>query len=167
MKISIGILSVFVTIGFLSCEKTLSNENGNGAWGLAGGSINESYIVSNSSRQNGSYFILSGFDSKSPANSLNVYFSKEPKSSGKFNVVSFKDDVILSDDQVGIRSNVPNSGIYSSTGISDNITWGRASPVEVTVNGGKVKVAIPKMTTIIRAPTYLDTVFLEGTISEY
>ena len=96
-----------------------------------------------------------------------MYFSKEPKSSAKFNVVSFKDDVVLSEDQVGIRSNVPTSGIYSSTGISDNIAWGTASPVEVTLNGGKIKVTIPKMTTIILAPTYLDTVFLEGTISEY
>ena len=167
MKIPSGILSVFVTISFLSCEKTSLNKDGNGAWRLAGGTINESYSISSLSRQNGSYFILSGFDSKSPANSLNVYFSKEPKSSGKFNVVNFEDDVILSDDQVGIRSNVPTSGLYSSTGISDNITWNKASPIDVTVNGGKVKVAIPKMTTIIITPTYLDSVFLEGTISEY
>ena len=167
MKISIQIVSIVVTMAFLSCKKTCSNENGNGAWALEGGTINENYTVSNSSRQNGNYFILSGFDSKSPPNSLSVYFSKEPKMNGKFHVVSFKDDVILSDDQVGIRSNVPASGIYSSTGISDNITWGSASPVDVTLNGGKIKVAIPRMTTIILTPTYLDTVGLKGTISEY
>jgi len=89
-----------------------------------------------------------------------------PASSGQFDVVQFNGNVQLSSSQIGIKVNIPSTGVYSSTGISDNITWSVSSPANVTVQDGKIEVKIPKMTTRIVTSTYIDTVLVQGLIKE-
>jgi hypothetical protein len=137
--------------------------NDNGSWSLG----TKQYNITSTKKENASgYFILRGSDPQLPANTLSLYFSSQPTASGKFNVVDFDENVGLSSNQVGIRSTVPSTGVYSSTGISDNVSWSASAPVTVTIQSGKMKVEIPKMTTKIVTSTYLDTVFLQGVVTE-
>ena len=158
-------LFVTLTVILLSCTKdNIVASTDNGAWTL--GSTQYNIAATHRSNPSG-YFILTGNDSQSPANTLNLYFASIPTSSGEFEVVQFNGgNVQLNSSQIGIKVNIPSTGIYSSTGISDNITWAASSPANVTVQNGKIEVKIPKMTTIITTSTYLDTVFVQGLIKE-
>lgn len=156
----------FVTVTFilLSCTKD-NNEPGadNGSWILGSKTYN---IVATHRSNPAGYFILTGNDSQSPANTLNLYFASIPSSSGQFDVIRFNENVQLSSTQIGIKVNIPSTGIYFSTGISDNVSWSASSPADVTVQNGKIEVNIPKMTTRILTSSYLDTVFVQGLIKE-
>jgi hypothetical protein len=164
MRIQKLTLFIITTLIFLSCKKNDDDMvDDKGSWSLGTTQYN---IISTKRESASGYFILSGSDPKLPANILSIYFSSQPTTSGKFNVVNFDNDVSLSSNQIGIRSTVPSEGVYSSTGISDNISWSTSSPVTVTIQSGKMKVEIPKMTTMIDAPTYIDTVSLQGIIKE-
>ena len=155
---------VIVTFILLSCTKDNDVASAdNGTWTLESTQYN---VVATHRSNLAGYFILTGNDSQSPANTLNLYFSSIPTSSGQFDVVQFTGNVQLSSSQIGIKVNIPSTGIYSSTGISDNITWSASSPANVSVQNGKIEVIIPKMTTIIITSTYLDTVFVQGLIKE-
>jgi hypothetical protein len=70
---------------------------------------------------------------------LNLYFASIPASSRQFDVVQFNGNVQLSSSQIGIKVNIPSAGIYSSTGISDNISWSASSPAEVTIQMARLK----------------------------
>jgi len=148
----------------LSCDKDNDVANAdNGTWTLGSKQYN---IVATHRDNPPGYFVLAGNDSKSPANTLNLYFTSIPTSSGQFDVVQFNGIVQLTSTQIGIKVNIPSTGIYSSTGISDNITWSAPLPADVTVQDGKIEVKIPEMTTRIVTSTYIDTVFFQGLIKE-
>jgi hypothetical protein len=95
-----------------------------GTWTL--GSTQYNIVATHRSHSSG-YFILTGDDSQSPANTLNLYFASIPASSRQFDVVQFNGNVQLSSSQIGIKVNIPSAGIYSSTGISDNFSWSASS----------------------------------------
>jgi hypothetical protein len=155
---------VIVTFILLSCTKEDDVPTADhGTWTLGSTQYN---IVTTQRGSPAGYFVLTGNDSQSPANTLNLYFASLPTLSGQFDVVQFNGDVPLNSSQIGIKVNIPSTGIYSSTGISDNISWSASSPANVTVRNGKIEVQIPKMTTMIITSTYLDTVFVQGLIKE-
>ena len=156
----------FVTVTFIILSCTKDNDGSgadHGTWTLGSTQYN---IVATQRNSPAGYFILTGNDSQSPANTLNLYFASLPTSSSQFDVVPFNGDVPLGSSQIGIKVNIPSTGIYSSTGISDNFTWSASSPANVTVQDGKIEVKIPKMTTRIVTSTYIDTVFVQGLIKE-
>jgi hypothetical protein len=159
-------IAPFVTVIFILVSCTKGNNvasTDKGTWTL--GSTQYNIVATHRSNLPG-YFILTGNDPQSPANILYLYFASIPTSSGQFDVVQFNGNVQLSSSQIGIKVNIPSTGIYSSTGISDNITWSASSPANLTVQNGKIEVKIPKMTTVIITSTYLDTVFVQGLIKE-
>jgi len=159
-------IAPFVTVTFilLSCTKDNNVSSADrGTWTL--GSTQYNIVATHRSHPPG-YFILTGDDSQSPANTLNLYFASIPASSGQFDVVQFNGNVQLSSSQIGIKVNIPSAGIYSSTGISDNISWSASSPAEVTIQNGKIEVKIPLMTTMIQTSSYIDTVGVQGLIKE-
>ena len=159
-------IAPFVTVTFilLSCTKDTNIANADhGTWTLGSKQYN---IVATHRDNSQGYFILAGNDSQSSANTLNLYFTSIPTSSGQFDVVQFNEIVQLTSSQIGIKVNIPSTGIYSSTGISDNITWSAPSPANVIVQDGKIEVKIPEMTTRIITSTYIDTVFFRGLIKE-
>jgi hypothetical protein len=136
---------------------------GEGYWTLN----TKQYDISETQRSStGGYFILSGKESISSSNQLQLYFRNQPSANGKYKVVPFEDNVPLNSNQMGIKVRIPTIGTYSSTGIADNTTWLSAPDADVTINAGKIKVSIPKMTTIIITSSYLDSVFLQGVLIE-
>jgi hypothetical protein len=167
MKVLNTFLPLLMLCSLLSCSKDHSTNVTDGNWSLYGLSIEANYKVFRTDRENANYFIFSGVDATSPANKLKVYFSEVPTKSGKYEVVKFENNIHLLTNQVGIRVDVPAKGIYTSTGISDNRSWLAAPPIELTIKEGKYKIVIPSMTTKIVNVIGLDTVRLQGTISEY
>ena len=166
MKVLNLLLLVLMLCCVISCSRDRSSD-ADGNWSLRGLSIDADYNVSRTERQSSNYFIFSGVDATSPANKLRIYFSELPTKSGKYQVVDFHNDVQLSPSQVGIRVDVPKKGIYTSTGISDNMTWSAAPPIDLTIASGKYKILIQPMTTKVVYTNGLDTVRLQGIISEY
>lgn len=159
-------LASFVTMTFvlLSCTKDNGVANAdNGTWTLNSKQYN---IIATYRSNPPGYFVLTGNDSQSPANTLNLYFASIPTSSGQFAVIQFNGNVQLSSSQIGIKVNIPSTGIYSSTGISDNRSWSTSSPADVTIQNGKIEVKIPLMTTMIQTSSYIDTVGIQGLIKE-
>jgi len=153
-----------MTFMLLSCSKDSNIDNAdNGTWTLGSNQYN---IVATHRSNPPGYFVLAGNDSQSPANTLNLYFTSIPTSSGQFDVVQFNGNVQLSSSQIGIKVNIPSTGIYSSTGISDNRSWSTSSPADVTIQNGKIEVKIPLMTTMIQTSSYIDTVGIQGLIKE-
>ena len=153
-----------MTFMLLSCTKDNNVANADhGTWTLESKQYN---IVATHRSNPSGYFVLTGNDLQSPANTLNLYFTSIPTSSGQFDVVQFNGNVQLSSSQIGIKVNIPSTGIYSSTGISDNISWSASSPADVTIQNGKIEVKIPLMTTMIQTSSYIDTVGVQGLIKE-
>lgn len=162
MKIALVFAVCLMFLSSCSRDNDVTEHLGEGYWILKG----EQHNITTSERSpNSNYFILSGKESSS-ADVLQLYFQKQPIATGKFKVVPFREEKFLEANEIGIRLAVPGTGTYSSTGIADNKTWLPASDVDITINNGKYRVEIPKMTTIIITSTYLDTVFLEGVLAE-
>jgi hypothetical protein len=165
MKAPLGLFTAFCLFTFISCNKGLNS--GTGEWSLNGLSISKNFSVVRCEEATSTYFILSGLDSESPKNKLDVYFSEKPTVSGRYQVVQFNNDIILNSNQVGIRSFLPNKGSYNSTGLADNISKAPAPPIDVLVQAGKLRIEIPNMATCIISNAGLDTVQLVGSIREY
>jgi hypothetical protein len=165
MRASLILFTVLCLSTFISCNKGLNS--GSGEWSLNGGSISKNFSVVRCEEAASTYFILSGLDSESPQNKLNVYFSEKPTVSGSYQVVQFNDDIRLNSNQVGIRSIVPKNGTYYSTGLVDNITKAPAPPIDVLVQGGKLRIEIPNMSTCTISNGGIDSVQLAGSIREY
>jgi hypothetical protein len=158
-------LSIVALVLLIACSKDtdVSESPGDGFWILYTQRYNIKAIERSSTNQ---YFILTGKDSATSTNVLQLYFQHVPAVSGTYKVVPFESNVPLNTGEVGIKVRIPNTGSFSSTGIRDNRTWLPCSDAEVTVNSGKISVAIPQMTTIIVTSTYLDTASFEGVLIE-
>jgi hypothetical protein len=155
----------FCLLPLFSCKKDDNTIKGpgDGYWILS----TKQYKITATERSNdGGYFVLSGKESVSSPDLLQVFFGTRPTMNGKFKVVPFRENIHLSGNEIGIRVHIKNIGTYSSTGIADNVTWFPSPDADVIITNSKIKVEIPQMTTIIITSTYLDTVFLRGVIIE-
>ena len=161
---NILLLSAFLVV-FTACNKHHNNSAnaGEGYWTLT----SKQYTITKTERStSSSYFVLSGFDTAAPSNSINFYFPLTPSVSGKYRVVPFSENSTLNARELGIKVNIPSTGIFSSTGTADSRSWIIADSAEVTLNNGKIVIGVPQMCTIITTATYLDSVLLKAVIVE-
>ena len=160
MQAKIFLMPVIISLLFMSCKKENNSavNSGDGNWQL---NDTKYYINSTERTTVDSYFVLFGTDQSSPSHTMQIYFSTIPLASNKYEVVNFKQDVVLDPYQVGIRVN-PSNGFHASTGYASNITWLPCDKADVTVINGKIKVLIPTMTTDMNA----DSSILHGMIEE-
>lgn len=109
-----GLAALIILIIFYACKKNddLLSHSGEGYWSLD----TDQYTITKTERTNNSdYFILSGKESASSSNILQLYFKSQPTANSKYKVVQFEENVPLSSNQIGIKVHIPTTGTYSST----------------------------------------------------
>ena len=147
----------------LSCSKNEEISAGYGYWTLG----NKQFNIKKIERSNANgYFILSGITAVPTRDTMKVYFSSIPTTSGKYKVIEFRDSWLLNTNEIGIKIHDRSTGTYYSTGVTYQSGIIPAEEADVTVNNGKITVEIPKMLTNINTSTYNDSVFLKAMVTE-
>lgn len=183
MKIVFNFL-VMVSMLFIillsSCSKQ-NNKSPQGYWTIA----NSRYNINYTSRLDSfGYSVLTGSDvnsssSQQAVNRIYIWFLPQfPTKSGSYEMVNIQyTQTPLLSTQIGISGTLSKDyanrctgiPIFAATGVENVLVWPSWTPAakaEVTITNGKIRVDIPKTTTVYIIPCGIDSSFLAGVFLE-
>ena len=155
--------TIFVAVSIIAIVACSKDNLDQGYWIIAQEQHN---IISTTRNNNNGYFVLSGIDSHSSPDTIEIYFSSMPTTSAKYTVVRFEDTTSLAFDEMGFRVSTFSKEIYYSTGIGETATWRPADKADLTIENGKIRIEIPKMTTRSENSNAIDSFYIQGIVRE-